>query len=303
MADSTRWTPFADYVSQNHGRGAGPMPGWAHPTARMPRQLNHPEVRAHLEVVLDTVVAVQKADWLEDGLYIGPKTLTPAWDDLVEVGRHLDTPVPVAVATRMSALDQGALGTDARPIVGLSALYLQLAAPEARRFAIGRAVGQIATRQVTGRTLHALTAGHLDIGRVAGQVLGPALYLLMAPLSVGVQALLARWHRAAELEADRAGMIVVGDLEIAGRSLIRLALGTSADVAPADYLARLQESRDPDAPGKWSELLAERPFLHKRLQALEVFSRGAWWQTHHGGDGGLTDAEVAEAVDALLEVR
>src|SRR5690606_3953853 len=151
-----------------------------------------------------------------------------------------------------------------------------------RRFLLGRLCGHVKARQVTWGTLYALLVDHDGLRRVGRRTLGPALEVFLAPLSLGARVALSRWHRAAEITADRAGLIAAGDLETSRRALLRLALGVRPDLDPTDYLDALRSAHAQDSPGRWTELLSAQPWMHKRMQALELFTRSAAWAEASG---------------------
>ena len=121
-------------------------------------------------------------------------------------------------------------------------------------------------------------------GRSPGRASGRCSRSILAPLSVGVRLALSRWHRAAEITADRAGLLCCGDLERAGRAMLRMSLGRTPDIDVATYLEQLRASRGA-RPGKWTELLSDQPFTHKRLEALAAFATLRAVGRAHGGAG------------------
>jgi hypothetical protein len=172
---------------------------------------------------------------------------------------------------------QGCFGTDGRAFLYLSTFFFGPASDGERLFLAGRLCGHIAAQQVTANTLYALLVDHNGLRQVARRAVGPVLDVVLAPLSLGVRLALSRWHRAAEITADRAGMLCAGGLQPAGDALLRLTLGTRGDVDPGTYLSQLRASGGPRSPGRFTELLASEPWTHKRLKALELFSRSALW--------------------------
>jgi Peptidase family M48 len=261
-----------DFAATFHA-GGGEAPAWLHPDAGAPRLLEMAGVRHRLEDVLDTVVALQRAEWLNDGMYAGPTVMPGVYRDVLHCARTLMIAVPPAILSSGGFKSQGCFGTDGHAFLYLSAGYFESATPPERQFVAGRLCGHIAARQVTAATLYGLLADHNGVRSVARRAVGPTVDVVLAPLSVGMRLGLARWHRAAEVSADRAGLLCCGDLEMAGRALLRQALGRAPDVDVAGYLAQLRATRDPGDPGKWAELLADQPFTHKRLQALAWFAR------------------------------
>jgi hypothetical protein len=273
-----------------------------HPDAAPPR-LPDP-VAARLDELLDTVVAVQRAAWLEDGAYVGPQTLPDAWRATLEAARRLGAPVPVVIAANVAAAAQGAQGTDDRPFLLLSAALPASATPAELRFELGRQLGQIVAGQVSARTLYALVVDHDGARRLARRAVGPALDVVLAPIALGLRAALSRWHREAELTADRAGLLACDDLEAARAALLRGALGADPTMTAEAWLRRGDSVRDA-GPGRWTEILADRPWLRKRLRALDDWARSETFAALGGTPtpGARLDAdELARRTAALLAV-
>ncbi len=253
------------------------VPGWVHPDSASPLPLNQLGVRGRIEDILDTVIALQRADWLQDGVYAGPRSMSDVYRDVLTCARQLHIAVPPAILAGCGMRSQGCFGTDGRAFLYLSTFFFKPASEGERRFLAGRLCGHIAAQQVTANTLYALLVDHNGLRQVARRGVGPVLDVVLAPLSLGVRLSLSRWHRAAEITADRAGMVCAGGLEPAGHALLRLTLGTGTHIDPAVYLEQLKANGGAASPGRWTELLASEPWTHKRLRALELFSRSEVW--------------------------
>lgn len=262
-------------------------------------------VRSRIEQVLDTVTALQRADWLEDGVYIGPNALEPTYRELLYCARTLGVAVPPAVAAGAPMSWQNAYGTDGRCFLYLSTYLLSGTAPDTKRFLLGRLTGKIAARQVTTTTLYGMLASNNGLRSVARRAVGPMLEVVMAPLSLGVKLALSRWHRSAELTADRAGLICAGSLDAAGRALLKGNLGVNPKLTHDAYLKQLARAQERQSPGRWTELLANTPWTHKRIAALQVFETSAMYARAVGNEPGpdlLDDAMLAQRTAQLLGV-
>jgi hypothetical protein len=257
---------------------AGVRPAWAHGAADPLAFLDPVRLRPQLEDLLDTIVAVQRAEWLHDGVYAGPRTLPEAYRDLLECSRTLEIPVPPAIISGTGLRAQATYGTDARAFLHLSSYFLQGATLEERRFLIGRLCGHVAARHVTWTTTYALLVDQGGFRQIAAKALGPALDVLLAPLSLGARLALSHAHRVSEITADRAGLLCASEdpaLAIDGalRALLRLSLGVRADVDPQAWLAQIKSAQSEGSPGRLAELVASTPWMHKRWRALEAFSK------------------------------
>lgn len=260
---------------------------------------------AHLDDLLDTIVALQRAEWLQDGVFLSRAALPDVFADLAHCAHTLGAATPPTVVGPCPPSEQGCFGSDRHPYVRASSLLLTTTTSPQRRFTLGREVGHIAAGQVSWSTLYALLVDQGGVRRVARQALGPALELFLAPISVGTRVALSAWHRAAELSADRAGLLCAGDLTAAQEALLRNVLGVDAEVDVARYVAQATHTDAAEAPSRWAEALASQPWTHKRLRALELFARSELWVTagHDPvGDELLSHAELDERTRELLRV-
>lgn len=250
-----------------------PRAGWAHPLSRR-RRLRLP--RPAIDELIDTVTALQKAEWLEDGVYLGERSFGEAHADLLDAARQLGVSAPPAIVRPTAFRSQSVLGTDPRPVLHLSSYFLRTAPAPERRFLLGSLLGSVAGGTVSADSAYQLLVDDGGLRQLARRSLGPTVEVALAPLSFATRLALSRGHRASVLSNDRAGLLVCGDAEVAGRALLRLALGTQPQVSPQDYLAQLDEQRD-GSPGGWTELVSSSPWTHKRLAALDLFARSAAW--------------------------
>lgn len=275
MTGPPSYVSLADFASTFH-TGGDEAPAWVQPTGG-PRILASLGLGDRIEDVLDTVVALQKAEWLHAGVYAGPSAMPVVYRDILHCARELRIAVPPAIVAGSPLRSQGCFGTDDRAFLYLSTFFFDPAPAAERRFLAGQFCGHIAARQVTTSTLYTLFVDQDGLRAIARRGVGPLLEIVLGPLSLGVRLALSRWHRAAEITADRAGLLCCRDLEGAGRALLRMSLGRSPDMDVATYLATLKASRGEAAPGRWTELLQATPFTHKRLEALALFAGSTLW--------------------------
>jgi hypothetical protein len=103
--------------------------------------------------------------------------------------------------------------------------------------------------------------------------------------------LLRAWQRAAEISADRVGLLCCEDLDVAATALVKTLSGLSLEgrrVRPADISGQLdslmEEVMDEGASDLWEH---SHPFPPLRIRALESF-----WRERQGGPAGSGDAEI-----------
>ena len=219
--------------------------------------------------------------------------------------RQLHVAVPPAVAAGAPMRSQSAYGTDGRAFLYLSTFFLNGTTPAVKRFNLGRLCGHIAARQVTANSLYGMIVDQNGLRSVARRAVGPLLEVFMAPISLGLRLALSHWHRAAELTADRAGLICCQDLDAAGTALLKLSMGVNPSITAADYLAQLKRAHEAGSPGRWAELMSARPWTHKRIKALQVFHDSAMYARAIGrepAEDAISDEELNIRTNKLLGV-
>jgi len=117
---------------------------------------------------------------------------------------------------------------------------------------------------------------------------------------------LQAWSRRAEITCDRAALICARDFDAALSALVKLAVEpeVAADMDVRDYLDQLPQSRK--GLGKYAELFHSNPYLPKRVGALEVFARSAYYHNvskpGSDADEGLSADDVDAQVAEILKV-
>ena len=289
---------FASSFGEDHDT----LPSWVHPHASTPHLLEQLGLRHRLEDVLDTVVALQRAERLHDGVYAGPDSMVDVYRDVLEAARTLHIAVPPAILAPIPMRSQGCFGTDGRAYLSLSTWFFAGAPVPERLFLAGRLCGHIAAKQVTANTMFSLIADQSGIRQMARRSLGPVLDVILAPVSLGVRLALSRWHRSAVITNDRAGLLVSRDVEASCNALLYMALARRPEIDVSTYLG--QREVHADGPGKWTELWAAEPWTHKRMRAMEIFSRSEVYARLTGEpvENPLSRDELNEQTTKLLGV-
>ncbi|MBA2320579.1 MAG: hypothetical protein H0V89_05425, partial [Deltaproteobacteria bacterium] len=131
------WISLAAFAATFDPAG-GDRPEWVLPAAAaLPADVLG--LRGRMEDVLDTVTAWQRAEWQQDGVYVGPSVLPGVYRDALLAARRLEMAVPPVIVCAVSSRSQGVHGTDARAFVALSAVWNEGATEDERRFVLGRA--------------------------------------------------------------------------------------------------------------------------------------------------------------------
>jgi Zn-dependent protease with chaperone function len=188
----------------------------------------------------------------------------------LDCARKLQIPLPsIYVAPEVGLLNAHTFGTrDSADIVinGVLVDHLDL---DELAFVIGHECGHIQNNHVVFNTaLYYLTHSANIFVR---WIVQPAVLALRS------------WARRAEITCDRAGMLCCGDLDVATRALVKLALGSQRLADRLDieeYLKQLDESRE--GVGGVAELVQDHPYLPKRVAALRLFSQTHFFCQHVG---------------------
>ena len=171
---------LADYAAGFDAREQA-LPAWLPPGAAAPLVLDAPLMRARVEDIVDTVVALQRADWLEDGVFVGPSSMPTVYDHVLQGARTLKVAVPPAIVAGAALSSQGIYGTDARAYLYLSTYFFGSATESESRFLTGRFLGLSASHLVTANTLYALLVDHGGLREMASRSVGPVLEVVLAP--------------------------------------------------------------------------------------------------------------------------
>jgi len=218
---------------------------------------------------------------LGSAVRVGPQQFTTIHDMTLESAQILDlAQTPEVFVVNQPHVGAMALGMD-RPFIVLNTATVDLMTPDELQFVIGHEVGHVASGHAVYRTLlyHLLQLA----SRVAWIPLGV----------LGVRAIVAaleEWARKSELSADRAGLLVVQDPDVALRALMKLAGG--AHLAEMDVDAFLDQAAEYDGSGDVRDsvlkLLAlqgqTHPFAVLRAAELHKWASSAEYQQVLAGD-------------------
>jgi len=112
------------------------------------------------------------------------------------------------------------------------------------------------------------------------------------------------WMRAAEMSADRAGLLCCEDLETASRAFLKLASGlqgTRVRLRADDVMDPAQVVDDEWIPGEQGDWFDTHPFVPLRIRALGLFARSRAFHALRGRKGGaLSEAALDRETSLLL---
>ena len=154
---------------------------------------------------------------------------------LVDAACTLDAPMPDLYLWQNPMPNAFAIGMDRYAIV-LSSGIVDLMDRDELRAVIGHELGHIKSGHMLYRTIAMSLA---MIGMVAARNL-PFVNLMTQALMYA----LYDWYRKSELTADRAGMLVAQDKDVAARVLLKLAGGPTSTLGDVSIAAFLQQADD-----------------------------------------------------------
>jgi hypothetical protein len=160
-------------------------------------------------------------------------------------------------------------------LVGVSSGAVSILSSEELKFVIGHELGHAAY-------------GHLEVA--------PELLLETSNLDIRLCQQLRAWQRAAEVSADRAGLVCCGSLDVAASALFKTVSGLNPPglrVEPAEFAEQWEHLvNEVLEEGRRDHWQLSHPFPPLRMKALMSFSQ---W-----GPGSAADAE-AQRLLALME--
>lgn len=203
----------------------------------------------------------------------------------------LDVPVPNVYVTNSPVLNAYTFGTDDDAVIVIHSALIDHYSDAELAFVIGHETGHIQNKHVVYGT----------VLRLMQQTAGLFLKWLMPPAEMA----LMTWYRRAEITCDRAGLLCVKDIDVATKSLLKLACGSLKLYEELDveaYLEQLEEGRH--GVGRLGELFDSHPYLSKRIAALQVFERSEVYRKAVGGEDalGLSLSAVDDMTSEIIQV-
>lgn len=209
---------------------------------------------------------------------------------VVRAAERLKIPVPtVYVSPKLGGLPAQTLGTSDEALVVISTHAAEQLGETELLFLLEHEYGRLQNDHVIYATAQFyLTHAAQSFVR---WVVKPAAIALRA------------WARRGEITCDRAGLICVGDLAAAERALVKLNVGPGKLAEGLDvdeYLKQIDEQKA--SVGRMTELLAEQPYLPKRIAALRTFAETSYFRGLRGEVGGLSNTACDTQVSSLLGI-
>ena len=153
------------------------------------------------------------------------------------------------------------------PVILISGDFVWAFKPEELRFLLATAVAHIKCEHVF----------FLDMIKGVQSILNAAIPDFLSELVLGGLGIkLMNWYREAQITADRGGLVVTGNVDVAVNALVKLNIGASVDdyygnVNPGEYARQLEGIEDDplsSAAAAMSELRNTNPFVTIRVRHL-----------------------------------
>jgi Zn-dependent protease with chaperone function len=208
----------------------------------------------------------------------------------VQAAQSLGIPTPTLYVGQNPHLNAGTYGTNDDAFILVNGSLIDHFSDAEILDILGHEAGHIQNNHVVYMTtLHMLT-----------NVLNRYLWWFIYPATVALRA----WSRRAEITCDRAGLLVVKDLPVSMKGLMKLAVGSQKLYEQLDldeYLSQFEDGKK--GIGRISEILATHPYVPKRVKALKAFSETALYRKAAGlGEGGTTMEECDNLVHDIIKV-
>ncbi|MFQ5998626.1 MAG: M48 family metallopeptidase [Candidatus Bathyarchaeia archaeon] len=171
--------------------------------------------------------------------------------------------LPRIYLSKSSALNAFSFGTDKQPVIALNIGLLRVLRDKRELAAIvGHEMGHIKSQHITYHSLAEMLA--------AGASFATGFFATGILISASLQMLLLSWARKSELTADRASLIVTGNLRSVVNTVARIAGGTNVS---EKELEKKAVKADEGFLEKLFNLGSRHPSALARIKAIEEFHK------------------------------
>lgn len=191
-------------------------------------------------------------------------------------------------------------GSEADAFVNVGMFLPKLLADRELLFILGHEFGHLLCRHALWMTVSLFLCGQSRSNLMSEGLLA----LLSNPLKIlesGVESMIMNWMRVADLTADRAALLVCGDISVARRTLFLLYFKSRRELDEVDVeaWARQQESQDASMAEVSQIMTSATPYLGLRLRALGEFHASPRYSQLRA----KVEAGCALALDELFDAR
>jgi Zn-dependent protease with chaperone function len=246
-----------------------------------------------LELVVASLVRGQKHliqhRYTGRALKVGPRQLPKVHEIAKECAQVLGIAMPALYLTNDPRMNAFTFGTQEDSFIVVHSQLVDHFTDDELRFVIGHEMGHIQNKHVVYLTTMMLLS---------------QLPAILKPLQPVVTAALRTWSRRAELTCDRAGLLCCRDLDVAEKTFVKMASGSTKHYADIDvdaYMDQLAESQK--GVGRFTEVFDSHPLLPKRVAALRIFAESAYYRKAMGlGEDGLDIKTVDERTTEIVKI-
>ncbi len=285
---------FASFVTDRRSEHAGGGDGhdYAYVSDRNTRAafLKMPPVEHAVAATVRLWKAVGRNQLLGHTIRVSDRQFPKLHALNVQSARALGIATPTLYVGQNPNLNAGTYGTNDDSFVLINGSLVDHFSDQELLDVLGHEHGHIQNNHVVyNTTLHYLT-------NVASAFIG----WFAQPATLALRA----WSRRAEITCDRAGLLVVKDLNVSLRGLMKLTVGSKKLYEQLDLDAYLEQFEDgKKGIGRFTELWASHPYVPRRVQALRVFAQTALYRKAAGlGEGGITMDECDTRVHDIIQV-
>lgn len=218
--------------------------------------------------------------WIEvtfNGVLLGEKQLPHIYGQAVRAARILGmSHMPDVYLSGERAWDCLTFGSDKDSFVVIGSALAGSFQGADMLFLLAREMGHCRAGHALWKTVIRFFLGEQCPGK--GMMAGGIFNAILNPTALiesAIEVPLLAWARQAEITADRAGLLTVGDEEVARRVLLSWSLKSSAMYRQINIEAWLeQQAADDDGYSKLSELTTtSTPYITPRLKLLTEFAK------------------------------
>lgn len=246
-----------------------------------------------LELVVASLVRSQKHlfqhRFIGRALKVSPRQLPKVHQIAKECAETLGIAMPALYLTNNPMMNAFTFGTQEDSFIVVHSQLVDHFTDDELRFVIGHEMGHIQNKHVV----------YLTTMRLLSQL--PAILKPLQPL---VSAALLTWSRRAEITCDRAGLLCCKHLDVAEKTFVKMASGSTkhyGDIDVEAYMDQLEESQK--GVGRFTEVFDSHPLLPKRVAALRIFAESAYYRQAMGlGEDGLDIKTVDERTTDIVKI-
>lgn len=219
--------------------------------------------------VTGTYVSRQVQYYNRNALAVGPAQFPEIYAIACTCAKTLGIGIPSVFVVNSAEMNAYTYATDdVSPIVVIYNGLIERMTQDELLFVIGHECGHIQNYHTTYKYLSSIL---LNVGTGLAGGVSRALASLM---TVGSTVALATWSRAAEVTADRAGLICAGRVETSCSALAKIMYGgritESAEIDYAEIRRQLEQTMSNFS--KYGEILDSHPATARRIAAVQEFA-------------------------------